>query len=107
MKIAHLNALRAFEATLRLGSYRLAVDEIGVSPEAIGQLVRKLEDYVDTKLFFRSPGKTGIEPTKQALLIKPKLHQAIQLLSESLEQLHPATNGKTLTVTISPSFTTK
>ncbi|SGY89685.1 Transcriptional regulator, LysR family, partial [Moritella viscosa] len=44
--VTHLNSLRAIEATARLGSYASAAKEIGVTPEAIGQLVRSYEAYL-------------------------------------------------------------
>ena len=39
-----LNSLRAFEAAARAGSYVAAADELGVSPAAVSQQVRKLEE---------------------------------------------------------------
>ena len=37
MQVRHLNALRALEATLRLGSFAAAAGEIGVTPTALGR----------------------------------------------------------------------
>ena len=38
-----LNALRAFEAAARLGSFKAAADELGVTHGAVSQQVRGLE----------------------------------------------------------------
>ncbi|WP_157080750.1 LysR family transcriptional regulator, partial [Methylobacterium variabile] len=38
-----LNALRAFEAAARLGSFKAAADELGVTHGAVSQQVRLLE----------------------------------------------------------------
>nr|WP_305888024.1 LysR family transcriptional regulator [Pseudescherichia vulneris] len=55
MKIpVHLNALRAFEASARHQSFSLAAEELNVTPAAVGQLVRSLEEVVGFPLFHRS-----------------------------------------------------
>ena len=57
MKIpAHLNALRAFEAAARHQSFAAAANELNVTPAAVGQLVRSLEDWLGAPLFHRQPG---------------------------------------------------
>ncbi|MDS6632529.1 LysR family transcriptional regulator [Klebsiella michiganensis] len=43
-----LKWLHAFEATARHGSFTGAARELGVTPAAVGQLVRALEDWVGT-----------------------------------------------------------
>lgn len=40
-----LNALKAFEASARHQSFSAAAKELNVTPAAVGQLVRGLEDY--------------------------------------------------------------
>ena len=50
----HLNALRAFEAAARHLSYVAAGDELGVTPAAVGLLVRGLEQTLGVELFHRS-----------------------------------------------------
>ena len=44
-KLAHLNALRAFEAVARHGSFVAASRELSVTSGALSQQVRLLEDY--------------------------------------------------------------
>jgi LysR family transcriptional regulator, glycine cleavage system transcriptional activator len=48
-----LNALKAFEAAARLNGFALAAQELGVSPAAVSQLVRKLERHLGKTLFTR------------------------------------------------------
>lgn len=48
-----LNALRAFEAAARLGGFSKAADELSVSPGAIAQHVKTLEDWAGAPLFTR------------------------------------------------------
>ncbi len=56
--LTHLNALLAFEASARLGNFTRAAEELGVTPAAVGQQVRILEDYLGRKLFHRTPVAT-------------------------------------------------
>lgn len=48
-----LHALRAFEATARLGSFAQAARELGVTPSAVSQQVSKLESDLGIALFDR------------------------------------------------------
>ena len=48
-----LNSLRAFEAVGRYLSFSKAADELNVTPGAISQQVRGLEDFLEIKLFKR------------------------------------------------------
>lgn len=49
-----LKWLHAFEATARHGSFTGAAQELGVTPAAVGQLVRALEDWVGHPLLHRT-----------------------------------------------------
>lgn len=63
----HLNALRAFEASACHKSFSAAAEELNVTPAAVGQLVRNLEDLPGTPLFLRSTsGKPRLALTETA-----------------------------------------
>lgn len=63
----HLNALRAFEASARHLSFSVAAEELHVTPAAVGQLVRSLEEWLGTPLFYRmNSGKTRLILTETA-----------------------------------------
>jgi DNA-binding transcriptional ArsR family regulator len=49
----HLTALRAFEAATRTGSFRLAADDLGLTPSAVSHAIRGLEQDLGTVLFER------------------------------------------------------
>lgn len=85
MQTPHLNALRAVEAVLRLGSMARAADELGVTPAAVGQQVRVLEDYLQCRLFERRPG--GAVPTEAALRVAPALSGAFSSIAGVLADL--------------------
>ena len=48
-------ALRGFEAAARLNSFRLAAEELCLSPSAVSHNARQLEEFVGKPLFVRSP----------------------------------------------------
>ena len=79
--ITHLRSFQALEAVLRTGSLGSAARELSVTPAAIGQRIKALEDYLGMELLVR--GRTGIRPT-------PELQEAIPHLSAAFQQLGAA-----------------
>lgn len=57
-----LNALRAFEAAGRLGSFKSAASELRVTQGAIGQQIRLLEDWLRARLFERGNRRVTLTP---------------------------------------------
>ncbi|WP_135504106.1 LysR substrate-binding domain-containing protein [Roseovarius aestuariivivens] len=102
MRLSHLNALKALEATLRLGSFTKAAEELGVTPAAVGQQVRALEARVDTALFDR--GKTGVEATHAAQRVRERLSFHMAGLADVLADLQDATDEARLSLTLPASF---
>lgn len=103
----HLNALRAFEATARLGGYAPAAGEIGVTPEAVGQLVRSLEAYLGIKLFHRGRSGRRLVPTQEALTVLPNLSDAFKMLVGATDRLKAFSQSGVLTVSVAPSIAAK
>ena len=66
MKRTHLplNALRVFDAAARHLSFTRAADELAVTPAAVGQQIRALEDVLGVVLFRRA--SKGLELTDEA-----------------------------------------
>lgn len=62
-----LNALRAFEAAARHGSFRLAGDELCVSHSAISHQVKQLEQYFGLELFNRMTRSIELTPPGRTL----------------------------------------
>jgi LysR family glycine cleavage system transcriptional activator len=59
-----LNALRVFDAAARHLSFTRAADELAVTPAAVGQQIRALEDVLGVVLFRRT--SKGLELTEEA-----------------------------------------
>lgn len=105
---AHLNALRAFEASARHQSFSAAAQELNVTPAAVGQLVRGLEESLGTPLFIRNnSGKARLVATDAALRALPNIRAGFDKLALGLEQLKKSATDSVLTVTVSPAFAAK
>jgi LysR family glycine cleavage system transcriptional activator len=102
MKVAHLNALRALEVTLRKGSFRNAADELSVTTAAIGQQIRTLEDFLGRKLFLRT--NTGAQPTDHALSVQQKLTTSFSTIEDVINQLKIHQSQNRLAITLPSSF---
>ncbi|MBV1775603.1 transcriptional regulator GcvA [Burkholderiaceae bacterium DAT-1] len=104
----HLNALRAFEASARHQSFSAAAQELHVTPAAVGQLVRTLEDWLGGPLFHRSSsGRSRLVPTEAAQDALPHLRSGFDQLNLGLARLQAGSASGTLTITVSPAFAAK
>lgn len=97
-----LNSLRAFEVAGRHLSFRKAGEELGVTPAAISQSIKTLEDYLETPLFVRTARKLKLtEPAEQALF---GIRRGFDILHENVRSLSASQDKNILTVSVSPSF---
>lgn len=62
MTLSPLNALRAFEAVVRLGSFKAAADALCVTQSAISHQVRNLELWLGQPLFLREGNQNRLLP---------------------------------------------
>ena len=102
MALSHLNALQALEATLRLGSFSAAAIELGITPAAVGQRVRALEEYLGSELFLRTP--SGIKAQENVRNIEGLLTNCFSGLASALTELKDRNPGSRLCVTLPASF---
>jgi len=87
-----LNALRAFEAAARLGSFKDAAAELSVTHGAISRHIRLLEDWLGPpKLFQRLNRRVALTPTGRALLAETA--PSLDRLSAAAER-HRAGGGR-------------
>lgn len=104
----HLNALRAFEASARHQSFSAAAAELHVTPAAVGQIVRTLEEWLGTPLFHRSTsGRVRLVATEAAERALPDIRAGFDRLALGLERLKEGSASGVLTVTVSPAFAAK
>ena len=104
----HLNALRAFEASARHSSFSAAAAELNVTPAAVSQLVRTLEDWLGTPVFHRGPGgRNRLVATETAERALPDVRAGLHRLVLGLEKLKEGASSGVLTVAVSPAFAAK
>ncbi|MBQ4829427.1 LysR family transcriptional regulator [Alteromonas sp. MMG017] len=104
----HLNALKAFEASARHQSFSAAAQELNVTPAAVGQLVKTLEEWLDTALFHRmSSGKTRLIATETAQSALPLIREGFDKLAQGVDILKDNSISGALTVAVSPAFAAK
>ncbi len=87
MKRTHLplNALRVFDAAARHLSFTRAADELAVTPAAVGQQIRALEDHLGTVLFRRT--SRGLELTEEATAGLASLREGFLKFEESVQAM--------------------
>jgi LysR family transcriptional regulator, glycine cleavage system transcriptional activator len=101
----HLNALRAFEAAARHLSFAAAGEELHVTPSAISQQVRTLEDYLGIPLFHRTAGSIAL--TAEAIDAYPDIHEGLARLVAGLGKMRPAWRDAIVTLSVPTSFAAK
>ncbi len=97
-RLPPLNGLRAFEAAARHLSFRLAANELCVTPGAVSQQVKSLEESLGVKLFDRLPRGLILKPDGEAYL--SSISTAFRTISEATEVLAPALRGRKFCVGI-------
>jgi LysR family glycine cleavage system transcriptional activator len=85
LSLPPLNALRAFEAAARTGGYVAAAEELGVSPAAVSQQVRNLEDFLGKQLFRRFNNRVLLTDAGQVVFAGAA--EALQAISTLTEQV--------------------
>jgi len=98
LSLPPLNALRAFEAAARTGSYVAAAEELGVSPAAVSQQVRNLEDFLGKKLFMRFNNRVSLTDAGQVVFVGAS--DALQSISALTEQVSSGATRSRLVVSV-------
>jgi len=107
MKRTHLplNALRVLDSAARHLSFTRAAEELAVTPAAVGQQIRALEDLLGVILFRRT--SRGLELTPEAERALPALRGGFERFEESVRTMQAAQTSNTLTLSVCPSFGAK
>jgi LysR family glycine cleavage system transcriptional activator len=99
-----LNALRAFEAAGRLGSFKDAATELHVTHGAVSQHVRLLEDWLGAPLFERHNRRVALTPAAKAYL--EEVGPLFEQLSQATARYGVSgTASRTLAVNAPATFT--
>lgn len=97
-----LIGLRAFEATARHLSMKRAADELCVTPSAVSQLIRGLEQELGMSLFQRAHRAIGLTDAGETLF--PGIRDAFDLMARSAERVRRVDSAGVLTVSSTAFF---
>ena len=107
MKRTHLplNGLRVLDAAARHLSFTRAADELAVTPAAVGQQIRALEDTLGLVLFRRTP--KGLELTPEGEAGLEDLRAGFLSFEESVRAMQAGQTSKSLTIAAPRDLTAK
>jgi LysR family glycine cleavage system transcriptional activator len=100
-----LTALRAFEAAARHASFARAAEELSITPAAVSQQVRLLEESLGAHLFERRA--RGVDLTSTGIDYARELGLALDRIAAATERLKSASSPGTLTISTTHSFALK
>jgi LysR family transcriptional regulator, glycine cleavage system transcriptional activator len=102
-RIPPLAALRAFEATARLGGLARAAADLNVSTSAISHQLRALEDSLGERLLERGTGVGGIRVTPAGATLLQAVSGALAALEDACAEISGTTKRLTVSANVSLS----
>lgn len=103
-RLPPLAAICAFESAARHLSFKKAAEELSVTPAAISQQIKMLEQFVGHPLFVRLT--RALEMTPQGAAMLPKMREGLTCFAVAIENGRQRVDG-TLTITAPPSFASR
>ena len=95
-------ALRTLEAASRHRSYTAAAAELQVTHSAVSQAIRRLEEDLGAKLFYRRG--SFMEPAPSTLILARAYCEAAQSLSRSLLDIASRNSPDSLVISLPPGL---
>lgn len=99
-RLPPLHLLRTFEAAARLLSFKLAAEELHVTPSAVSHQMRQLEDALGLDLFSRA--NRGLQLTSAGTQYQQEVADALSRLQRSTADLHRRFGRPSLRASILP-----
>src|ERR1700758_2323030 len=87
-RLPPLNAIKAFEAAARLGSFTRAAEELSVTHGAVSRQIRLLEEWLGTSLFMRT--SRNAVPTRAGRELLAEAGPALDRLAGAVLRAHRA-----------------
>ena len=97
-----LNAYLFFEAVARRGTVARAAEELSVSPSAVSQQIKLLEQQIGIRLFRKDGRRLSL--TLEGEQLFQASSNAIRILRETQRNLGVSLESRRLSVRVSPSF---
>jgi LysR family glycine cleavage system transcriptional activator len=101
-RLPPLNGLRAFEVAARHLSFTHAASELYLTRGAVAQQVKKLEDALGQKLFYRRRNRLTLTPAGERYLTR--VASAFRAISQATEELAPALKGRVFRLGVAPEL---
>ncbi|GAA0587699.1 transcriptional regulator GcvA [Caenispirillum bisanense] len=101
-RLPPLNTLRLFEAAGRHLSFKLAAEELNLTPSAVSHGIQTLEDWLGVPLFAR--GHRAITLTAAGHAYLPRVRDALELIAGATEAVPGRRPSGRLAVSVAPSF---
>ena len=79
-QLPDLDSLRCFVEAARYLNFRAAAGAVGLTPAALGQRIRQLEEQYGVQLFYRTTRR--VEPTEAGLALLPAAQRALEVAWE-------------------------
>ncbi|UXY14158.1 transcriptional regulator GcvA [Chitiniphilus purpureus] len=97
-----LNALPAFEAAARLGSFSAAANELFVTHGAISKQIKQLEAWLGTPLFERKGGRVKLTDTGWRYLVQ--VQDGLDIIANATAQLREPSRQRRLVLNSTPTL---
>lgn len=94
-----LQALKAFESAARRGSFKLAAEELSLTPTAISHHINNLESRLNVNLFHRQGRRIALTETGRGLARATS--EGFRLIDNALDEVKKAGSGVRVTTTSS------
>lgn len=100
-----LNALRVFESAARHLSFSRAAEELAVTPGAVSQQIRQLEDIIRAPLFKREA--KGLQLTDLGRSAMPLVAEGLDRLRDASALMREPPRRRQVSISVAPSFASK
>lgn len=78
-------SLRMFEAVVRLGGFRLAAEDLGVTQSAVSQHIRRLEEWTGSQLLIRGAKRSA--PTTDGRMLADAISSGFEMIGDACAAL--------------------
>ncbi|MBP7574741.1 MAG: LysR family transcriptional regulator, partial [Rhodoferax sp.] len=104
-RLPPLNALRAFDAAVRTGSFTRAGDQLHVTQGAISRQIKQLEDWLGKPVFVRH--YQGLILTPAGSVLAKSLDMAFGTITSAIEQIHHLGARQRIAVNVPETFASR
>jgi LysR family glycine cleavage system transcriptional activator len=101
-RLPPLGALRAFEAAARRSSFKLAAEELNVTPTAVSHQIRQLEEFLANRLFDR--GTRSVRLTAAGHQLYPVLRDGFDAFARAVQDVRQSASKRSAVLTSTVAF---